>query len=95
MLNIKNLQKHCKKNDTYTRKVPLALILFIRSYLFISVARVPVKEIALALFTTMSIPPNLATAFSTALITCFSSRTSTMQGRALPPAASTKKYIFL
>lgn len=79
--------------DTYTRKVPLALILFIKSYLFISVAIVLVKEIALALFTTISIPPNFATALSTALITWVSSRTSTMQGKALPPAASTEKYI--
>lgn len=59
-----------------------------------SVEIVSVREIALALFTITSILPNLATAFSTALITCASSRTSTIQGRALPPAASTKKYIF-
>lgn len=75
---------------TYTKNVPLVLILCIKSYLFMSVSAVPVKDIADALFTRISIPPNLATAASTADLTCFSSRTSTMQARLFPPAFSTK-----
>ena len=53
-----------------------------------SVDSVPVSEMADALFTQMSIPPNAATAFSTASWTLASSRTSTTSGKALPPAAS-------
>lgn len=62
-----------------------------------SVARVSVKDIALALLTTISMPPNLLIAFSTADFTCPSSLISTIQGRALPPASSTKcfKYIIV
>lgn len=37
-------------------------------------------------------PPNFSTACSTASLICFSSRTSTMQGSAFPPAASTTKH---
>lgn len=82
------------------------------------VSKVPVRLMALALFTRMSIPvnhalmmslqrqdatnqtqlkmscgvlpPNLSTAFWTASPTCSSSRMSTMQGRAFPPACSTE-----
>ena len=61
-----------------------------RSYLFMGVSRVPVREMALALLTRMSIPPNCLTAFSTAVPTLSSSRTSTIWGKACPPAASTK-----
>lgn len=56
-----------------------------------SVSNVPVSDMALALLTSMSIPPNALTAASTAAITCFSSRTSTTQGRHFPPAASTDR----
>lgn len=80
-----------KKDSTHTRNVPLALILCIKSYLFMSVANVSVREMALALLTTMSIPPNSLTAASTAACTCCSSRTSTTQGRHFPPAATTAK----
>ena len=53
-----------------------------------SVARVPVSWMAEALLTQMSMPPNRATAASTAASTEASSRTSTINGRACPPAAS-------
>lgn len=43
---------------TYTKNVPLVLILCIKSYRFISVCSVGVNEIALALFTKISMPPN-------------------------------------
>lgn len=43
---------------TYTKNVPRAFMLFIRSYRFISVCKVGVSEIALALLTRISIPPN-------------------------------------
>ena len=78
---------------SYTRKVPLALIWFMRSYFFILVSCVPVREIALALLMRMSMPPKCWAACSTDEATDCSSRTSTMQGRACPPAASTKKKI--
>ena len=64
------------------------------SHFFIGVSKVPVKLIALALLTSMSIPPNVFTASCTALLTAFSSRISTAQGRHFPPASSTViKYI--
>jgi hypothetical protein len=53
-----------------------------------SVDSVPVSEIADALFTQMSMPPKVSTALSTAAWTLASSRTSTISGKALPPAAS-------
>ena len=49
---------------TYTRYVPLVLMLCIRSYFFIGVSCVPVKFIALALLITISIPPNFSTVSS-------------------------------
>jgi len=52
----------------YTRNVPLVLMLCIKSYLFMSVSNVPVNDIALALFMTISIPPNTSTALLTASI---------------------------
>ena len=64
------------------------------SHFFIGVSKVPVKLIALALLTSMSIPPNVFTASCTALLTAFSSRISTAQGRHFPPASSTViKYV--
>jgi len=57
--------------------------------LFISVLTVPLKLMALALFTSISIPPNFSTACSTALDTWSSNLISTTQGRHLPPASST------
>jgi hypothetical protein len=80
-------------SHTHTRNVPRTLIWCIRSNFFISVFRVPVSEMALALFTRMSIPPNFFTASSTANVTCFSSLTSTTQGKHLPPAASTEIHV--
>ena len=53
-----------------------------------SVASVPVRLMAEALLTQMSMPPNLAAACSTASNTLASSRTSTISGRAWPPAFS-------
>jgi hypothetical protein len=47
-----------------------------------------VRDTALALFTTMSRPPNVATVFSIAARTASSSRTSTAIGSARPPACS-------
>ncbi len=44
--------------------------------------------IALALLMRMSIPPKASIALPTAAWICSSWRMSTMQGRALPPAAS-------
>lgn len=77
---------------TYTRKVPLALILFMRSYRFMSVSLVSVNDIALALLITTSMPPNWLTARVTAAFTWPSSRTSAVHGRAFPPAASTETH---
>src|ERR1700722_6662571 len=53
-----------------------------------SVACELVIEIALALLTTISTPPNVAKVLSRAARTCASSRTSTVRGSALPPAFS-------
>ena len=65
------------------------LVNWTRPHFFIGVSKVPVKLIALALLTSMSIPPNVFTASCTALLTAFSSRISTAQGRHFPPASST------
>ncbi len=51
-----------------------------------SVSATGVRETALALLTTMSMPPKVATVCSIAPFTCASSRTSTTSGSALPPA---------
>ena len=53
-----------------------------------SVCVTGVSEIALALLTTMSKPPNVAAVLSIAAFTASSSRTSTASGSALPPAFS-------
>src|SRR3954452_2428767 len=66
--------------------VPRALTPCIRSQRFIGVEVVPVRLMALALFTRMSMPPKVSTVFCTAAAIWFSSRMSTMHGRALPPA---------
>jgi len=71
------------------RYVPRVLIDIMRSYLFMLVSTVFVSWMALALFTKMSIPPNVFTVESTAFFTCSSSRMSTTHGRHLPPEAST------
>ena len=75
---------------THHRKVPLVLILCMRSKRFIGVATVPVMWIALALLTRMSIPPNFSTVCSMADLTASSSCMSTIHGRHFPPAASTE-----
>ena len=54
------------KQSFETKKVPLVLIECIKSYLFISVLSVGVREMALALLIKMSIPPKAATVLSTA-----------------------------
>ena len=69
-------------------KVPRWLIWFIRSKRFIGVCKVPVRLIALALLTRMSMPPNLAAVSATAFSTLCSSRMSHAIGSALPPAFS-------
>lgn len=46
------------RSASYVRYVPLKLIPSIRSTFFIGVSRVPVRLMALALFTRMSIPVN-------------------------------------
>jgi len=61
------------------------------THFFIVVSSVPVKFITLALFTTISIPPNFFTASPTALYTASSSWISTAHGRHFPPASSTEK----
>jgi len=71
-----------------TRKVPLTLIWCMRSNFFMSVSSVEVNEMALALFTRMSIPPKRDTVFSIASFTCSSERMSTIRGSAFPPAFS-------
>ena len=76
---------------TYTRYVPLVLMLCIRSYFFIGVSCVPVKLIALALLITISIPPNFSTVSSMDFWICSSFLMSTIHGNACPPAASTGK----
>ena len=53
-----------------------------------SVAVLGVSEMALALLTQMSRPPNVSTVLATAACTCSSKRMSQTIGRALPPAAS-------
>ena len=53
------------------------------------VAKVPVKLMALALLISISIPPNVFTASSTASFTLASSLISTTHGKHLPPASST------
>ena len=58
-------------------------------YFFVVVSNVPVKLIALALLTSISMPPNFFTASWTALEIAPSSRMSTAQGRHFPPASST------
>lgn len=70
------------------RYVPLVLIECIKSYFFISVVSVSVSEIALALFTNISIPPNVSTVFLTASYISFSKRISHYMPNALPPAFS-------
>ena len=62
--------------------------ILMRSKRFIGVSSVAVRLIALALLTRMSMPPNVSTVFATAAAICASSRMSTTQASALPPAAS-------
>src|SRR5215468_9260803 len=71
-----------------TMKVPRVLTWCIRSKRRMSVSATGVRETALALFTTMSRAPKVATVRSIAALTCASSRTSTTSGSALPPAAT-------
>ncbi|RNA45149.1 glutamate-1-semialdehyde 2-1-aminomutase chloroplastic-like [Brachionus plicatilis] len=70
------------------KNVPLAFTWFIRSYFFIVVSKVPVRLIADALLTKMSIPPNFLAPSSSALATWSSNLTSTMHGNAWPPTSS-------
>lgn len=72
--------------------MPRAFTPIIKSYFFIEVSSVPVSEIADALFTRISIPPNFLTVSSTADLTWSSWRISTAHGKHLPPAASTVRH---
>ena len=75
-------------DDLASRNEPRALMSFIRSYFFIDTSSVFDRSIALALLTTMSMPPNSSAVLATASRTKSSSRMSPTSGRALPPAAS-------
>src|SRR5512139_1457662 len=55
------------------------------------VRRVPVRLMALALFTRMSIPPNVSAAFAAPAAICSSKRMSICRGSAFPPASSTSR----
>jgi hypothetical protein len=70
------------------RNAPRQLMSFMRSYAFIGRSSVRDRLMALALLTTMSMPPNCAAVCSTALATNSSSRTSPTRGSAWPPASS-------
>ena len=67
--------------------VPRTFTPFIRSKRLTGVPRVPVKLIALALLTRMSMPPNRSAVLLTASATAASSRMSHGTGSAIPPAA--------
>src|SRR5690606_24305800 len=79
----------CGRQAWAHRKVPRALTCCIRSKRFIGVSSAPLSQIALALLTRMSRPPNSATVAATASRTWSSSRMSHWIGSALPPACST------
>ena len=66
-----------------TMKVPRVLTWCIRSKRRMSVSATGVRDIALALLTTMSRPPKVSTVRSIAAFTCASSRTSTTSGKRL------------
>ena len=65
------------------------MMLCIRSKFLMDVSPVPVRCMADALFTTISIPPNVLTANSTASWIWDSLLTSTIHGRHFPPTALT------
>ncbi len=69
-------------------KVPRRFTASMRSRRFTGVSSVPVREIALALLTRTSSPPNVFTAVLTAAATASASRTSNCSASALPPAVS-------
>src|SRR5690554_3943335 len=79
----------CGRQAWAHRKVPRELTCCIRSKRFIGVSSVPRSQIALALLTRTSSPPNPATVAATASRTCCSSRMSHWMGSARPPACST------
>jgi hypothetical protein len=68
--------------------VPRELIWCIRSYRFICVANVPVRLIALALFTRMSMPPELLHRLGHRLLDALLVADVAGQRQALPPAFS-------
>ena len=78
----------CGIHSFESTNVPLTFTENIKSKRFISVYVVGVREIALALFITISIPPNSSTVLSTALLICSSCLISVTMGSALPPHAS-------
>src|SRR5580704_11551466 len=80
--------RRCGIDVLLSRKVPRQLMSCIRSYLFIDSDSEPDRSMALALLTTMSMPPNRSTVRATAPATLSSSRTSPAIASALPPAAS-------
>src|SRR5262249_36754341 len=76
----------CHTDTRHLMEMPRMLIRGIRSKRRMSVSTTGVRCTALALLTTMSMPPKVTTVFSIALFTCASSRTSTTSGSACPPA---------
>ncbi len=70
-------------------KVPRALTPSMRSKRRTGVSRVRVRDIALALLTSASMPPKASAARRTASATASASRTSSCTASARPPAAST------
>ncbi len=82
------LATRCGRHACAQAYVPRTLTASIRSTRFIGVASVPVRPIALALLTRMSMPPKRATPSATAAATIASSRMSHATASAWPPAAS-------
>ncbi len=85
----------CGIHNLEHKNVPRTLTENIRSNRFISSSNVGDKFMALALFISISIPPNSLRVSSTAAWTWFSNRISVIHGRALPPIdfiSSTAEY---
>ena len=70
------------------RKVARPLTAVMRSYDFMVVSIVPVREMAEALFIKISIPPNVSIVALIASRILGSLRMSTLRGNARPPSAS-------
>ena len=82
------------QHQTVTLTYHFFMVFYMKKiYFFVVVSNVPVKLIALALLTSISMPPNFFTASWTVLEIAPSSRMSTAQGRHFPPASSTTSKI--